>query len=359
MDDKQFYPFYEKFSDVVRLPVVGKLLVSVLLAGLFLVPHFCVIRINTSDINQVLLRWDWMLGVIIFFAMFTLYYATYTFRNLFLLLDVLWKPHEGHPGYITYINQTLSDRTFLTAACAFGFANLMVGLCFGLPDSITSTWERISLGWGYFLVGFVCGLPVGGIYGVIKVIVYLAREGTFELDYTSPDGCGGVRFLGDAIVKFSAVTLMVGVLISIYIINANWEREHDFLVNFLMWVWIAFPYILSLLIVIVPSVGINQLLRQYKFQKDCEFKGNLKELFNKINSLNNDESTQISDLKERHERITALRTQLYQMRTWPFGLSENYKYSVIFISNLIMPLLALPPVLDAIKKMLASIMGSF
>lgn len=356
MDDKRFYPFYEKISDVIRLPVVGKLFVSILLACLFLVPHFCVLAGNASDVSKVLPRWDWMLGVIIFFAMITLYYATYIFRNLFLLLDVLWQPHEDHRDYIAYINNILSDHTFLTVAYAFGLANFMVGLWLGLPESIGGALERISLCWGYFLTGFVCGLPAGGIYGVIKVIVYLSREGTFELDYTSPDGCGGVRFLGDAIIKFSAVTLMVGVLISIYIINANWEREHVFLVNFLMWAWIAFPYILSLLIVIVPSVGINQLLRQYKFQKDRELKGHLEELFNRMSSLGNEKSHQISELKEQHEHINALRTKLYQMRTWPFGLSENYKYGAIFISNIVVPLITLPPVLEAIKGMLISMM---
>ena len=175
--------------------------------------HFLALSVYSGDAEKIFSRWDWMIGVIIFFAMTFLYYATHTFHNLFPLLDILWKPDEDRQNYLARINKVLSDRAFLTSAIAFGLFSLSLGLWFGLPDG--NNIEKISFCWGYFLVGFVCGLPACGIYGVIDIIAYLSRAGTFEFEYTSPDGCGGVRFLGDAIIKFSTVTLIVGVLISL------------------------------------------------------------------------------------------------------------------------------------------------
>lgn len=278
MDDKRFYPFYEKIADALPIPVVGKLLISCMLACLFLAPHFGTLSVYSGDAEKIFSRWDWMIGVIIFFAMTFLYYATHTFHNLFPLLDILWKPDEDHQNYLIRINKVLSDRAFLTSAIAFGLLNLSFGLWFGLPDG--SNIEKISLCWGYFLIGFVCGLPAWGIYGVIDIIAYLSRAGTFEFEYTSPDGCGGVRFLGDAIIKFSTVTLIVGVLISSYIINTDWNNE-SLISRFFMWAWIAFPYVLSLLIVMIPSTGINQLLCEFKFKEDTKLKNKLDELLKK------------------------------------------------------------------------------
>lgn len=80
----------------------------------------------------------------------------------------------------------LSDRAFLTSAIAFGLFNLSFGLWFGLPDG--SNIEKISLCWGYFLVGFVCGLPAWGIYGVIDIIAYLSRAGLLNLNTHLPMG---------------------------------------------------------------------------------------------------------------------------------------------------------------------------
>lgn len=159
MDDKRFYPFYEKIADALPIPVVGKLLISCMLACLFLAPHFGTLSVYSGDAEKIFSRWDWMIGVIIFFAMTFLYYATHTFHNLFPLLDILWKPDEDHQNYLIRINKVLSDRAFLTSAIAFGLLNLSFGLWFGLPDG--SNIEKISLCWGYFLIGLYADCQLG------------------------------------------------------------------------------------------------------------------------------------------------------------------------------------------------------
>jgi hypothetical protein len=346
MSDKQFEPFYERvliherIAKNLPIPVVGKLLLSFFLACLFLVPYFLVLYEDKSEPAKIVewkWEWEWLIGAIIFFAMSFLYYATHTFRNLFLLLDAHWKPINNQSNYIDHANEVLSDKKFLWIAALIGVFNLGMGWLFGMPKGIESILNLpIIISWGYFLVGAVCGLATAGIFGVIRVFTFLCQKGSFDLDYTAPDGCGGVRFLGDAIIKFSSVTLIVCVMISIYIINVEWKDGDDLLVKVFIWLWVIFPYLLSLLVAVAPAVGVNQLLRKYKSDEDCKLKEESRQLLNKINNLS--KNSQLNELQGKYEHIGELRKKLYQMRTWPFGFSEYYQYSIVFISNIFLPI---------------------
>ena len=358
MSDKQFEPFYErvfnheKIAKNLPIPVVGKLLLSFFLACLFLVPYFLMLYGDKSEaVKEVEWQWEWLIGLIIFFAMSFLYYATHTFRNLFLLLDAHWGPINNQSNYIDHANDVLSDKKFLWIAGLIGAFNLGMGWLFGMPKGIESTLNLSIISWGYFLVGAVCGLAAAGIFGVIRVFTFLCQKGSFDFDYTAPDGCGGVRFLGDAIIKFSSVTLIVCVMISIYIINVEWKDEGNLLVKVFIWLWVAFPYFLSLLVVVAPAVGVNQLLRKYKSDEDCKLKEESRQLLNKMNTLS--ENSQLNELQEKYKHIGELREKLYQMRTWPFGLSEYYQYGAVFISNILLPIFShLENLPDPLKNLL-------
>ena len=67
-------------------------------------------------------------------------------------------------------------------------------------------------------------MGVLGIYGVFVAISEFSHILKPSLDFTSPDNCGGTLFIGAALVVFGSVTMIAGVMISIYILKTNCLR---------------------------------------------------------------------------------------------------------------------------------------
>ena len=140
--------------------------------------------------------------------MLCLYIATSTLHAL-LSRMAIYSAHNR--AYHDRLKDTLSDRNFVFVGAFFGTLNCVLGYSFGLPYS--NGPAIISILFGYFLVGFVSGMGVLGIFGVFVAMSVFARELKPSLDFTSPDNCGGTQFIGEALVVFSSVTLIAGVCV--------------------------------------------------------------------------------------------------------------------------------------------------
>ena len=68
-------------------------------------------------------------------------------------------------------------------------------------------------------------MAVFAIYGLLVAFKAFPRKLKRCLDFTAPDRCGGIAFVGEALVVFSSVTLIAGVMISVYILKADWTRD--------------------------------------------------------------------------------------------------------------------------------------
>ena len=323
MDNLKFLPFYDRV--IIRFPVhvIGKLLVSALLGLIFLAAHYISIG------NKVLSDWSWFLSVLISTAMLCLYYATHTLRTIFPEMDLRLRP-DGDDVYMTPLKRILSDRNFILAGLFFGLLNCGFGYSFGLPY-VKGLAVFTILG-GYYLAGFVCGMAAFGIYGVLVTINAFSRKAKRSLDFTSPDRCGGTLFLGEALVVFSSVTLIVGVMISVYILKADWTRDNTWWVTSLKWFWVAFPYVMSLIALIAPAVAIKKELREYKMEQESVLQGQLTELRKRLEN-NRRDATERKALREDYEFRTSMRKDLHRMRTWPYGLGSNLKYLTVFVAN--------------------------
>lgn len=324
MDDLKLLPFYERLT--IRLPgyIVGKVLVSALLGLAFLAAHYASIR------NDVFKDGSWILSALISTAMLCLYYATHTLRTILPEMEMRLRP-DGDEVYMTPLKRILSNRNFVLAGVFFGFLNCGFGYCFGLPYSEGP--EVVTILSGYFLAGFVCGMAVFGIYGVSVSISAFSGKAKRSLDFTSPDRCGGTLFLGEALVVFSSVTLIVGVMISIYILKAPWTGENVWWITSLKCFWIAFPYVMSLFALISPAVPINKALREYKIQQEVVLQDHLTEIRER---LEDDQlaAAERKELRENYDFQQSIRKDLHRMRTWPYGLSANLKYLAVFVPNL-------------------------
>jgi hypothetical protein len=158
------------------------------------------------------------------------------------------------------------------------------------------------------------------------------RTENLEIDYTAPDGCGGTLFLGEALVKFGSVTLIMGVLIALFIVNFKWVNSGHTLVRALMWFWIVFPFAASLVVMLAPSAAINQVLSEYKVEQEDRLDDDLEEL----RSRSRDPSLTSADreaARKDYDYYNKLRADVYKMRTWPYAVASSLEYVGMFVGN--------------------------
>lgn len=331
-----FRPFYEWLPDQFPIPLIVKILCSLFVGALFLVPHYMVVE------AKILNDWSWLLCLIIVVAMLCLYYATHTFRAMFPHMKIRLGATDSNTLENVYrdpIKEYLSDRSFLQFGILFAVLNCIVGWALGVPYH--EFWPKVTTYVGFFLAGFVCGMPVAGIRGVVITLTRYVDQGQPKVDYTNPDGCGGFLFLGEALIKFSAVTLIVGILLSLYMLEVKWSNagndlnkinELTAIVQAIMWMWIALPFLLSLTILLAPASRANNALMNHKIQKEVE----LALAFNKARDALQEagsDAERRDELRHEIEYYATLRAQLHQMRTWPLNAETNVKFVILFVSN--------------------------
>jgi hypothetical protein len=321
-DAPAFHPFYEGFANAgARGPV--KILIA-FGSGL----GFLLLRV-LADQQHALVDWSVMLAALITIALLALYLATHTFRVL--LTDVQSRVGESaYNDLLTRAQAVLNDRRLALAGGFFACLNVVIALALGVPRG--STFSQATLIVGYAAAGFVCGMAaycISGVHSVLQRLPYhMSHEKAF--DYTSPDGCGGTSFIGEALVVFGGVTLVVGVLISLYILNAPWSSAAaprpwwlDSVVGF----WLAFPYIMSAAAGILPAIAVHDALREYKRATDAVLWRELRIIEERLDDVS--ESS-----KRREDILRARRLDLHRMRLWPFDLGAYVTYGTLITPNL-------------------------
>ena len=324
MTDLGFQPFYDRLA--ARLPGygVGKLLISLAPGIGFLALHFGVVR------EKALTDWSWLLALIISTAMLTLFYATHTFRTT--LGEIKSRTDEiAFSTLLQRANEVISDWRFALSGAFFGLLNCLFGLVFGLSHYGIST-GRITILVGYFLAGFFCGMAAYGIYGVSIIMNKVSGPIEKSLDFTAPDRCGGTGFIGDALVVFSSVTLVVGVMISVYILSAPWSPDEVWWVLVLKGFWIAFPYLLSVTALVIPALGVHDALVEHKRRLEAR----LRERWPKIEPGEGTVALAIDATnREAFNEWRDMRAELHGMRTWPYDLNAHLKYLFVLVPNVL------------------------
>lgn len=323
LDD--FVPFYERAA--ARFPgyLIGKLVVS-------LVPGLVFFALRAAVVGDAAFTdWSWLLAVLISTAMLCLYYATYTLHCLLPEMGLLLRRRDAQPGdvFMSPIRRILSDRNFVCAGLGFGLFNCAVGYWLRPPGGT----DHATLYVGFFLAGFVCGMAAWGIYGVTVALTEFGRVAKDSLDYAAPDRCGGVQFIGEGLVVFSSVTLIVGVMISLYILTVPWQNATHW-AKALQWIWTAFPFLMSLVILIAPAVPLNEALRQYKLDEEERLRCALADISQEL-ARGQAEPDRRKLLRDAATDQQNARKDLFAMGTWPHGISANLKYLGIFLANML------------------------
>jgi len=324
-DCLNFFPFYERFNIKLVGSVISRICISALLGFSFLALHYALIG------NKIYADWSWFLAVLIIVTMLCLYFATATLHTLVSAM-ARQRPPPDKQALLPDLTRILSDRNFVLVGSFFGILNCIVGYSFGLPYSNHSEIATILI--GFFLAGFISGMAVLGIYGVYVTITGFSKAAALSFDFTEPDNCGGTLFIGDRLVAFSSVTLIVGVMISFYINRTPWTGVETWWFITLKYFWIAFPYIMSLVVLIVPAVPLHNELLRYKVEQESLLKSRLTGIRRSLTDHQPDVA-QRKELRDDYEFARSVRSDLHKMQTWPFGIGARLTYLVIFITNLI------------------------
>ncbi len=164
------------------------------------------------------------------------------------------------------LRKWLADPAFVAFGVFIGALNAGIGCWFGIPDVgqfRPSTPRCLASSSQALFAAWRCSESSKSQSRSLR----FAKEAGDTFDYTAPDRCGGVQFIGEGLVVFSSVTLIVGVMISVYVRAFPWTHHGTGRARFLQWIWIALPYALSLLVLIWPAVPLNDALRRYKPQR--------------------------------------------------------------------------------------------
>jgi|HubBroStandDraft_2_1064218.scaffolds.fasta_scaffold146503_1 hypothetical protein len=323
MGSLQFLPFYERLTTRIPGHIFSRASISIFLGLAFLAAQYA--SIGTCTFHD----WSWFLALLITTMMLCLYIATYTLHELISRMAIYVPP--DNQAYRVCLKHTLSDRNFVIAGSIFGALNCVIGNRFGLPYA--GGQAIISILFGYFLVGFIGGMAVLGIYGVFVAVRLFSRELKPSLDFSSPDNCGGTLFIGEALVVFGAVTLIAGVMISIYILKTDWADPHTWAINALKGFWIVFPYIMSLVILIIPAIPVHVELRNYQLEQEEALKKQLATIRRLLENGQLD-GTNRKELRDDLEFFQNVRLELHAMRLWPYGIGTSSKYIIILVTNI-------------------------
>jgi hypothetical protein len=317
----EFKPFYDRFAE----QLLSKVLVAFGLGFAFFLLHWLALG------HEIYKHSGWVLSPLISFAVLFQYYATDTFRNA--LPEMQARLNERNEHFLCeYANEVLSDWEFVKTGLFFGVLNTFMGVLFGLPTAYQGFFPAATSYIGFFIAGFVCGIPVQGIIGVWRVFEKFATTQTLKVNYAAHDGRGGMEFVGAALARFAAVTLTEGVIIAWYIVHMQWSRQHNPYVNLVFLFWVTWPFILSTFVLIAPCVGLHRSLERAKREEDDRIQDKIRGIENQIDSAS---SQQTETLLKSYEHYKERRVALDKMRTWPYGYSAKIKYGGILLGNVL------------------------
>jgi hypothetical protein len=187
-------PFYEKFIKRLKVPFYQGCL-------LFCLP-FLALHLGLGILFKVdtLADWSWILSLLMGWTFIMLVWNTQHLRKLTLHLFHFNESDLElfHTTVIRQLEGILSNRRLMGYGAFFGALNTFFGMAYGIWYSNPYLVASIML--QFFVEGFICGMAVCGIVGVVKLINTFSSQNEVAINYRDPDKCGGVSKIGNALL---------------------------------------------------------------------------------------------------------------------------------------------------------------
>lgn len=280
---------------------------------------------------------SWMVGAMIGMCSLLVFKATARLREFTSSLDVLVND-TIKMKYSQRLGTLLANFPLVMSGIIFGAMNTILGYCFGLwYDNL---WFVAVILCEYFCVGFVCGLAVRGIYGVLYLTIKVGHEEDLDFDYLHPDKCGGSFVIGKVLFYFAIYTLIMGCFIAIYIYVSPWRYGSNTTVRTLIIAWMAFPFVCSIAVFLLPVLRVHALLSAYRSKTLSGLREEAKKLYSTLDRVDlaqSQENNQIANIVALLDRLEAREQLVLRMNTWPY----DFQYSTAYLIALVSPLIAL------------------
>jgi hypothetical protein len=202
-------------------------------------------------------------------------------------------------------------------------------LAAGMPSFISIYFSRqaIILIYLIFLIILIWVLMIGFLCWVLYVTGRFVRELTkrfaVAIQPTHPDGCGGLKPLGDFCFNI-AFALIGGGLVLAIVPMLNWDRD-DALSVFSMIIIFVVIGPLTVLAVFSPLWGIHNKMVEHKKSYQDAFAVQLSELEQAMHA-NTRKAGNLAEAKDAREKLEILQTlhpDKLAYPTWPFKFTRT------------------------------------
>jgi hypothetical protein len=328
-------PFYERFLNRFPIPYY-------LTAFLIMIPNFAIhLLLGRYYGVDTLADFSWFLPLMSGVILILVVWATEHLKWFTMQVYPAFGIDPADPEPTAIIMHFLSDKTMLRFGLFFGVMNSGLGLFYGVWYAQPVLF--IFLMFQIFLVGFIAGLAISGIVGILRVIRFLTTGTVAHLNLDCPDNCGGMVSIGNALLKFSLVSLMAGILIAFYIYNTPWAHRDWLAVRYFMYAWMGFPHFAAIAVLFIPFRDIHLLLAEKKTQCLLKIRSQLEEIRGKIMLVDEHKggSSQgrFEILSTKHEILKSMYEDIESVNDWPTNPRARTSYAIIYFSSLVLPVI--------------------
>ena len=326
---------------------------SLLLGLPFLTLHF---GLGMLFKENILTDRSWLLSLMISYTFLLLVWNTKTLRTLTLnLFDLAESESEQfHSTIIKQLEGILSNHRLFCYGTFFGLLNVSFGVVYGIWYANPYLVASIVL--QFFVEGFICGMAVCGIVGIVKMIYTFSAQEEITINYRAPDKCGGFSKIGNTLLQFSITSLSVGVLISLYIYLSPWTHEGQAIVKYSIYIWMVFPHFVAISVLFFPLLTLHNMLEKFKSHHDLLLTRRCASIQNYLGNLLHE-----SDVKDFHHltlgviyynHMTEMHSKLHSLCTWPFDSRSGSIYVAGFLVATLVPVSQLVQLIQAYKTFL-------
>lgn len=303
------HPFYDPYRQGSTLAYPQKIGISLGVGAFYLLLQYYAMPNKMEFFDQ----YCWILGIIISTALLALYVATDIFRRSLIIMQEL----SGDSKAIDeVVSVWLNNKWYLIAGLGFATVNTSVAHLLGVPAEFHVSALSLAMMYvGFFLAGFASGMGLLGISGIIVVYLKFAPSLQYALNPDDPDGNGGIKKLGDALWFFGMLTGAVGVLVSLYMFGVQWTYIFKPYVQIILLLWVAFPYIVAISIVLIPGLAVRRQVNNFKANKTDQLKREKAQTYASYKKFDHkDDAAIVSEKKELSDRLIRIQDELEKLR---------------------------------------------
>jgi hypothetical protein len=346
----QIIPFYETLINRLRMPYYLSCL-------LFCLP-FLILHMGLGILFKVDIFADcsWLLSLMIGYTLLLVVWNTKKLRKLTLNLFAFneLETEDFYATIVRLLQTILSNKNLVIYGISFGFLNTAFGLAYGIWYANPFLAASILL--QFFVEGFICGMAICGIVGVVKMINTFSALDKIAINYRAPDKCGGISIIGNHLLYFSITSLSVGVLISLYIYLTPWTHRTQDLVKFSIYAWMAFPHFAAISVLLIPMLKLHHMLEKLKHGQDLLLLKSCAGLRSSLDKLLNPsapkEFQQFSLGVMHYTHLTDMHAKVNSLCTWPFDSRSGLIYVAGFLVSALVPISQLITVATTYKTIL-------